>query len=159
MDKTIAFTINGRPQTVTTDPARPLLEVLREDLGLTGTKYGCGEGRCGACTVLIDGQSTSSCLAAIDSVAGKSVLTIEGLAKREKLHPVQEAFLAEKAMQCGYCTPGMILSVVGLLNQRPHPSDAEILSHLEGHICRCCDYPNILRAVRRAASLAGKDRS
>ena len=112
MEKTITFTVNGQPRTVTTDPRRPLLEVLREDLHLTGTKYGCGEGQCGACTVLVGGKSVVSCITPIINVEGQPIVTIEGLARGDTLHPVQEAFLAEGAMQCGYCTPGMILTVV-----------------------------------------------
>jgi aerobic-type carbon monoxide dehydrogenase small subunit (CoxS/CutS family) len=152
MEKTIAFTVNGRPRTVHTDPTRPLLEVLREDLQLTGTKCGCGEGKCGACTVLIGGRSVVSCITPVANVDQQAVVTIEGLTTGDKLHPVQEAFLAEGALQCGYCTPGMILTVVGLLNERPNPTEAEILSRVEGHICRCCGYVKILKAVRRAAA-------
>jgi len=155
-EKTISFTVNGQPRTVTTDPGRPLLEVLREDLGLTGTKYGCGEGRCGACTVLVGGKSVRSCITPVADAEGQTILTIEGLATGEKLHPVQEAFLTEGAVQCGYCTPGMILGVVGLLNEKPNPTDAEILSRMEGHLCRCCGYPKILKAVRRAAQAGGR---
>jgi len=151
MDKTISFTVNGEPRAVTTDPGRPLLEVLREDLGLTGTKYGCGEGRCGACTVLLDGKSVRSCITPVGVANAKAILTIEGLAKGGKLHPVQEAFLAEGALQCGYCTPGMIMTVVGLLQEKPNPTDAEIRARLEEHICRCCGYPKILKAVEQAA--------
>ena len=156
IEKTISFTVNGQPRTVTTDPGRPLLEVLREDLGLTGTKYGCGEGRCGACTVLVGGKSVRSCITPVADAEGQTILTIEGLATGEKLHPVQEAFLTEGAVQCGYCTPGMILGVVGLLNEKPNPTDAEILSRMEGHLCRCCGYPKILKAVRRAAQAGGR---
>jgi len=152
MDATITFTVNGQQKTVTTDPQRPLLEVLREDLGLTGTKYGCGESQCGACTVLIDGQPVSSCVTTVAAVGGKTVLTIEGLATGDRLHPVQEAFLAEGAFQCGYCTPGMIVATVGLLKQTPKPTDEQILSALEKHLCRCCGYTRILKAVRRAAA-------
>ncbi|MBM4032685.1 MAG: (2Fe-2S)-binding protein [Planctomycetes bacterium] len=151
-DKAIAFTVNGQPRTVTTDPGRPLLEVLREDLGLTGTKYGCGEGRCGACTVLVGGKSVRSCVTPVGDADQQAILTIEGLAKGHALHPVQEAFLAEGALQCGFCTPGLILEVVGLLEGKPNPTDAEILAKLEGHLCRCCHYPRILKAVRRAAA-------
>lgn len=155
MEATITFSVNGRPATLTTDPDRPLLEVLREDLGLTGTKCGCGEGRCGACTVLLAGKSTHACITPVGKVAGQEVLTIEGLASGGKLHPVQEAFLAEAAVQCGYCTPGMIMGLVGLLRQRPNPSDEEVLTAMEGHICRCCGYPKLLRAVRRAVRSQG----
>lgn len=152
MDATFAFTVNGQPRSVTTDPERPLLEVLREDLQLTGTKYGCGEGQCGACTVLINGRSLVSCITPIANVDKQTVLTIEALGKEEILHPVQEAFLAEGASQCGYCTPGMIMTVAGLLREKPSPTDAEILSRMQGHLCRCCNYPKILKAVRRAVA-------
>jgi len=151
MDVTITFAVNGLPRTVTVERQRSLLEVLREELKLTGTKYGCGEGQCGACTVLIDGRSARSCITPAASVAGKEVLTIEGLAANDALHPVQEAFLAEGAFQCGYCTPGMILTTVALLRETPHPTDEQILAAVNGHLCRCCDYPRILKAVRRAA--------
>lgn len=153
MDSTITITVNGRARTLTTDPQRPLLEVLREDLQLTGTKYGCGEGQCRACTVLLNGQSVASCMTAVGDADKQSILTIEGLAKGDSLHPVQEAFLAEGAFQCGYCTAGMILGAVELLNQKPHPTDSEILSKMQKHLCRCCSYPRILNAVRRAARL------
>ncbi len=151
MDKTIALTVNGRSESVTTDTRRSLLEVLREDLQLTGTKYGCGEGQCRACTVLVDGKATLSCITPAASVDKKSITTIEGLAKGESLHAVQEAFLEEKGMQCGYCTPGMVLSTVALLDDNPHPSDEEIREGMNGQICRCCEYPTIEAAVRRAA--------
>jgi len=151
MEQTITFTVNGQSKTVTTDPDRPLLDVIREDLHLTGTKYGCGEGKCRACTVLLDGKSVASCLTSVARADGKEVLTIEGLANGDKLHPVQAAFLAEGAAQCGYCTPGMIMSAVGLLNEKPKATEAEILSRMEPHICRCCGYPKILRAIKRAA--------
>jgi aerobic-type carbon monoxide dehydrogenase small subunit (CoxS/CutS family) len=154
MDQTINFTLNGQIKTVTTDPARRLLEVLREDLDLTGTKYGCGESECGACTVLVDGVATRSCVRSLGSMAGKKITTIEGLAPDGKLHPVQEAFLAEQAYQCGYCIPGMILGLVSLLERKPVPSDDEILSRMDGHLCRCCGYPNIVKAIRRAAAQA-----
>ncbi len=156
MDTTIKLTVNGQQVTVTSDPQRSLLDVLREDLGLRGTKYGCGEGACGACVVLIDGRRAHSCHRPIGKVEGKSVLTIEGLATKDALHPVQEAFLAENAFQCGYCTPGMIMSAVALLNEKPNPTDAEILAWMDGHLCRCCGYPTILKAVRRAAARTGR---
>ena len=156
MDKTISFTLNGQPRTVTTDPERRLLEVLREDLELTGTKYGCGESECGACTVLVDGAAVHSCVRSVASIAGKQVTTIEGLPREGKLHPVQDAFLAENAFQCGYCTPGMIMGLVALLDRKPIPSDDEILSSMDGHLCRCCGYPNIIKAIRRAAAEARK---
>jgi len=154
MDSTITFTVNGAPRTVTTDPERPLLDVLREDLQLIGTKCGCREGRCGACTVLINGKSLVSCLTPIAKVRDAAVVTIEGISHGGKLHPVQEAFLAENAYQCGYCIPGMIMGVVGLLNQKPKPTEEEVLSHMEGHLCRCCGYPRILNAIHRVVHQA-----
>jgi len=154
MDSTITFTVNGEKRTVTTDPARPLLDVLREELHLTGTKYGCGEGRCGACTVLVDGKRAFSCRTESESIAGKSVTTIESLARGGTLHPVQEAFLEEGASQCGYCTPGMIMAAVALLKGQPHAGDAEIVGWMNANVCRCCNYVNIFNAVKRAAGNA-----
>jgi len=151
MDVTITLTVNGVERTVTTDPQRPLLDVLREDLHLTGTKYGCGEGRCGACTVLMDGKPARSCVVPMSLADKKRITTIEGLAKDEALHPVQEAFLEEGAIQCGYCTPGMILSAVALLQDKPNPTEEEILAGMNGNICRCNGYVKIMNAVRRAA--------
>jgi aerobic carbon-monoxide dehydrogenase small subunit len=151
MDTTISFTVNGRQHTVRTDPRRWLLEVLREDLQLTGTKYGCGEGQCGACTVLVEGKQVRSCETPVGEVAGKAVLTIEGLAVNGALHPVQEAFLAVSGFQCGYCTPGMIMTTVALLAQKPEPTESEIRAWMTPHLCRCCGYPRILEAVRHAA--------
>ncbi len=130
--------------------------VFSEDLDLTGTKYGCGEAQCGACTVLLDGVAIRSCVRTIESVAGKKITTIEGLSANGKLHPVQEAFLAENAYQCGACIPGMIMGVVSALEKKPVPSDDEILTRMQGHICRCCGYPNIVKAIRRAAAQARK---
>jgi len=155
MEKTITFSVNGKSRTVTTDPERSLLDVLREDLHLTGVKYGCGEGQCRACTVLLDGKSVPSCLTSIGEASGMSVLTIEGIAQDEKLHPVQEAFLSAGAFQCGYCTPGMIMGVVGLLKEKANPSETEILSRMQKHLCRCCSYPRILQAVRVGIGKAG----
>jgi len=156
MDPTIALTVNGQPRTVTTNPERSLLDVLREDLGLTGTKYGCGQGLCGACTVLIDGTPTRSCATPVSGAAGKAVLTIEGLAAGGGLHPVQAAFLAEGAFQCGYCTPGMVLATVALLEKTPQPTEEQIRTALDGHLCRCCGYPKLIKAVQRAATQAGR---
>jgi aerobic-type carbon monoxide dehydrogenase small subunit (CoxS/CutS family) len=153
MEKTITLTVNGRERTVTTDPARPLLEVLREDLGLTGTKYGCGEGQCGACTVLIGDRAAHACVVSVGRAAGQSIQTIEGLADGEKLHPVQEAFLSEGASQCGYCTPGMIMGTVALLAEQPQPSAEEIIAQMDGHICRCNNYVKILAAIHKAAEI------
>jgi aerobic-type carbon monoxide dehydrogenase small subunit (CoxS/CutS family) len=151
MATAVQFTVNSRPQRVETDPRRTLLEVLREDLGLTGTKYGCGEGQFRACTVLLDGKAVQSCQTAMDEVEGRKIETIEGLATGAKLHPVQQAFVAEGAMQCGYCVPGMIMATVGLLRRNPAPTKAEIISGLNGNLCRCCGYGNVVKAVERAA--------
>ena len=134
---TIRFTVNGKPRAVDTEPERPLLEVLREDLGLTGTKYGCGEGQCGACTVLLDGKAVFSCVTPVRTAQGRKVVTIEGLAAGGKLHPVQQAFIDEGAMQCGYCTPGMVIGTVALLASEPKPTEAQIAEGLNGHLCRC----------------------
>ena len=154
MDSTIAFTVNGQARTVTTDPQRPLLDVLREELKLTGTKYGCGEGQCRACTVLLNGKSVASCVTPVGDADKQELLTVEGLAQGSQLHPVQEVFLTEGAFQCGYCTPGMIMEVVGLLREIPHPTEEEIRARMQRHLCRCCDYPKLTRAIRRAAALA-----
>jgi len=151
MDTSISFTVNGKPQTVTTEPERPLLDVLREDLQLTGSKYGCGEGKCRACTVFVDDKPALSCVTPVSKAEGKNVVTIEGMAEPGKLHPVQEAFIAEGAMQCGYCTPGMVMQTTALLRAKPHPTDAEIGDWLEGSLCRCCGYTRIVAAVHRAA--------
>lgn len=154
MTRALQFTVNGIARSVTIDPERPLLEVLREDLALTGTKFGCGEGHCAACTVLIDGRNVMSCQTPAGEADGKTIITIEGLASDGRLHAVQEAFLAEEGYQCGYCTAGMVVATVALLNQKPNPTDAEIRTWLNGHLCRCCGYPKILNSVRRAAILA-----
>jgi aerobic-type carbon monoxide dehydrogenase small subunit (CoxS/CutS family) len=147
--------VNGVRHQVDAEPDAPLLSVLRDDLGLTGTKYGCGEGQCGACTVLVDGVPARSCITRLSSVAGKRITTIEGLASGGRLHPVQEAFLHAGAMQCGYCTSGMIVASAGLLGANPHPSEAEIKQALEGNVCRCGTYPRIIAAVRLAARNGG----
>ena len=154
MDKAFIFTVNGRQHKITTDPQRRLLEVLREDLGLTGTKYGCGEGQCGACTVLLDGKPSTSCNLSLEAAQGHEIVTIEGLAKGEKLHPVQKAFLTAGSFQCGYCTPGMILATVGLLRETPNATEEQIVAGLEKHLCRCCNYPGIASAIRAAVSQA-----
>jgi aerobic-type carbon monoxide dehydrogenase small subunit (CoxS/CutS family) len=154
MQKAISFTVNGQPRTVTSDPDCPLLEVLREELQLTGAKYGCGEGQCRACTVLVNGKSVVACVTPVGDADKKTILTIEGLANGDTLHPVQQAFLDEGAFQCGYCTSGMILGVVALLNEKPKSTEAEILSRMQKHLCRCCSYPTILKAIRRAAATA-----
>jgi aerobic-type carbon monoxide dehydrogenase small subunit (CoxS/CutS family) len=151
MAKTISLTVNGKARSVTTDPDRSLLQVLREEFKLTGAKYGCGEGQCRACTVLLNGKSVPACMTAVGDAENKTVLTIEGLAADGKLHPVQEAFLAEGAFQCGYCTPGMILGVVAALNENAKASTADIEARLQKHLCRCCGYPAVLKAIRRVA--------
>jgi aerobic-type carbon monoxide dehydrogenase small subunit (CoxS/CutS family) len=151
MNANLQFTVNGKQQHVLTDSRRTLLDVLREDLGLTGTKFGCGEGQCRACTVLLDGKPARSCQTAIDEAQGAKVDTIEGLAHGRELHPVQEAFIREDAMQCGYCVPGMIMATIGLLRQNPNPTREQIISGLNGNICRCCGYVNLLKAVHRGA--------
>lgn len=149
MDTSVSFVLNGKRQTVVTDPERSLLEVLREDLHLTGTKFGCGEGQCRACTVLVGGECVPSCLTSIGDVNGMEVLTIEGVAGATALHPVQEAFVTEGAFQCGYCTAGMIMGVVGVQKKNPKASEADVLLELQKHICRCCSYAKYLKAVRR----------
>jgi aerobic carbon-monoxide dehydrogenase small subunit len=130
---------------------RTLLEVLRDDLNLVGTKEGCGVGMCGACTVLVDGKPVSGCLILAEQVAGKEILTVEGLAKDGKLHPIQQAFIDERAFQCAYCTPGFMLSTFALLNENPSPSEDEIREYLSGNLCRCGTYQNILKAVVEAS--------
>ena len=150
---TINLAINGRPCTVDTDPQTSLLTVLRENLDLIGTKYGCGEGQCGACTVLIDGRAQRSCITPVKTVGQKQITTIEGLARGEKLHPLQQAFLEEQAMQCGYCTPGMIMSAAALLDRNHHPTRSEIIDFLDGNICRCGAYSRIINAVQKTATL------
>ena len=151
MDTTVKLTVNGQERTITTDPQRPLLDVLREDLGLTGTKCACGEGRCGACSVLLDGKRVRSCVTAVSKADKKTVVTIEGLADGDTLHPVQEAFVEQGAVQCGYCTGGMILTAVALLQENADPSDRQIIEGMNGNLCRCNGYPKIASAVRRAA--------
>jgi aerobic-type carbon monoxide dehydrogenase small subunit (CoxS/CutS family) len=143
--------VNGSRRTLDADAGRSLLSVLRDDLDLTGCKYGCGEGRCGACTVLLDGRPIRSCTTLVSAAAGKKVQTIEGLAQDGKLHPVQEAFLEMGALQCGYCTPGMIVSAVGLLSREPEPGREEIVRFMGGNICRCGTYARIVAAIEKAA--------
>lgn len=143
--------VNGAKKPVTADAERSLLSVLRDDLGLTGAKYGCGEGECGACTVLIDGKRVRSCITRVGTAEGKSIRTVEGLATGDKLHPVQEAFLECGAMQCSYCTPGMVVSAVGFLESKPEPTREEIVSGMNGNICRCGTYTRIVAAVEKAA--------
>ena len=156
MEKTITFTVNGQSRTVTTDPERPLLEVLREDLQLTGTKYGCGEGRCGACTVLVGGRSVHACKMPVAQADKQTILTIESLANGDRLHPVQEAFLIEGALQCGYCTPGMIMNAYALLRANPRASREDILKGMENNFCRCGAHKRILAAVEAVAHEGGR---
>ncbi len=156
MARITELAVNGSRRRIDADPDRTLLSVLRDDLDLTGTKFGCGEGQCAACTVLIDGVPTRSCITKIGSVAGKRIVTIEGLAPEGRLHPVQQAFLEADALQCGWCTPGMILGAVGLLQRNPHPSEAEIASGMNGHICRCGTYPRVVAAIQSAAKKGGR---
>jgi aerobic-type carbon monoxide dehydrogenase small subunit (CoxS/CutS family) len=153
MPSSINLRINGQTVRVDAQPNETLLAVLREQLDLTGSKYGCGEGQCGACTVLIDGKAHRSCITPVSSVANKSVTTIEGLARGQHLHPVQQAFIDEDAMQCAYCTSGMIMSAVALLNNKRNPTDEEILQFMQGNICRCGTYPRIVSAIRKAATM------
>jgi len=148
--------VNGVKRRIDADFDRNLLSILRDDLDLTGTKYGCGEGQCAACTVLIDGQAIRACITKVGTVAGKRIVTIEGLAPSGGLHPVQQAFIDADALQCGWCTPGMILGAVSLLKKNPHPSDAEIVSGMNGHICRCGTYSRIVTAIRAAAAKGGR---
>ncbi|CAN5916872.1 (2Fe-2S)-binding protein [soil metagenome] len=152
MTRALELRVNGETHRLEVDPERDLLGILREDLGLTGAKYGCGEGRCGACTVLVDGQRVQSCLARVSAFDGKAITTIEGLASEDgPLHPVQQAFLDAGALQCGYCTPGMILAGVGFLEENAEPTDAEIIEGMQGNICRCGTYPRIIAAIQSAA--------
>jgi len=155
MIDTLDLQVNGASRRVKCNPDKSLLWVLRDDLDLTGSKYGCGEGQCGACTVLIDGVATRSCVTKVSSAAGKRILTIEGLEKNGRLHPVQEAFLEAGQMQCGYCTAGMIMSATALLQKTKNPNDQQILRAMEGNICRCGTYTRIVQAIKKAASNAG----
>ena len=151
MQKLSELYVNGKRRKIDADADRSLLSVLRDDLDLTGSKYGCGEGQCGACTVLIDGQATRSCITKLGSAAGKEITTIEGIEKNGRLHPLQEAFLEADALQCGYCTPGMIMSGVALLSKNSNPSEKEVVRFMEGNVCRCGTYPRIVTAIRKAA--------
>src|SRR6201984_540851 len=153
MAKPIELEVNGKRYPVHYDPDTPLLYVLRDELGLTGTKYGCGEGQCGACTVLIGGAPRRSCQIGVSAAAGKPVTTIEGLEKDGRLHPVQQAFLDAGAFQCAYCTSGMIMSSVVLLQTNANPSQAEVVQFLQGNVCRCGTHPRIMEAVRQAAKM------
>jgi len=147
----ISFKLNGKPCTICVNPFKTLVKVLREDLNLTGTKEGCGQGECGACTILLDGKPVNSCLIFAPQVEGKEVTTIEGLHCRGELHPIQEAFIEEGAIQCGFCTPGFIMSSKALLETNPHPTKEEIKVALAGNLCRCTGYAKIVSAVENAA--------
>ena len=149
----IELDVNGRRQRVDVPGDRSLLSVLREDLALTGSKYGCGEGQCGACTVLVDGRAVRACRTPVSSAAGKPVTTIEGLERGGRLHPLQQAFIDEHAMQCGYCTTGMIMAGVALLARTPSPTRDDIVRGMNGNVCRCGTYPEIVAAIRRAAAV------
>ncbi len=151
MMRTISFTLNGKPTSLDVDPERALLWVLRTELGLTGTKFGCGEGLCGSCTVLVNGRAERSCQLPVGTVQGAKVLTIEGLAAGDRLHPVQAAFVEHDALQCGFCTPGMIMNAVGLLNETPAPSRQQILDSMEHNLCRCGAHTRIVAAIEQAA--------
>ena len=152
MEQTIRFKLNSRPVSVTTNGERALLWVLRTDLGLTGTKFGCGHNQCGVCTVIINKEPVRSCQLPVKSVAGKEVITIEGLAPNGKLHPIQKAFMKHGAVQCGFCTPGMILQSYGLLLKNPKPSRAQIIEHMEQNLCRCGTHTRIIQAIETAAT-------
>jgi len=151
MKETILFKLNGKPLRLTTDSERMLLWVLRSDLGLTGVKYGCGEGFCGACTVIVNNEAVRSCQYPVKDIKGKEVMTIEGLAKNGKFHPLQEAFIKHDALQCGFCTPGMILQAYSLLLKNPNPSSQTIIQHMEDNLCRCGAHTRIIQAVQDAA--------
>jgi aerobic-type carbon monoxide dehydrogenase small subunit (CoxS/CutS family) len=151
MPQVVILDVNGTRRVAHASPDRSLLSVLRDELDLTGAKYGCGEGQCGACTVLLDGSAVRSCITRVSEAAGKRITTIEGLERDGRLHPLQEAFLETGAMQCGYCTPGMIMSGVSLLSKNAAPTEAQIIHGMQGNICRCGTYPRIVAAVRLAA--------
>jgi len=153
MERTISFTLNGKPAAVKADDERMLLWVLRSDLGQTGTKFGCGEGLCGACTVIVEKEATRACVTPLKAVAGKKVLTIEGIGQNG-LHAIQQAFLEHRAFQCGYCTPGMILGAYALLLKTPHPTREQIARHMEDNLCRCGSHVRILDAIQEAAGAA-----
>jgi len=153
----IKLQVNGKQHEIKADPAMPLLWVLRDLLGLTGTKYSCGISTCGACTVLVEGKAVRSCTTPVSSVSGKAITTIEGLST-DRSHPVQQAWLDEQVPQCGYCQSGQIMSAVALLSQKPKPTDAEIDQAMSGVLCRCGTYPRVRKAIKRAAAMAAKER-
>jgi aerobic carbon-monoxide dehydrogenase small subunit len=147
--------VNGVDHAISLDRDRSLLLVLREELGLTGTKYGCGEGECGACKVLLDGVAVRSCMTPVAEAVGRSITTVEGLAQGERLHPVQQGFLEAGAFQCGFCTPGMLIAAASLLSRNPHPTEEEIRVGMDGNLCRCGGYLRIIEAIQRASALSG----
>lgn len=151
MRREISFTLNGKPAIITAEDSRMLLWVLRYELGLTSAKYGCGAALCGACTVIVNGQAVRSCVTPVKEIAGKQVLTIEGLSADGRLHPIQQAFLNHHAFQCGYCTPGMILSAYALLAENPYPTREEIIRHMDDNLCRCGSHTRIVNAILEAA--------
>ena len=151
----IRLTVNGQPREVLADPETPLLYVLRNDLGLTGTKFGCGLGQCGACTVLVGGQAVRSCMLPVQAVAGQAVTTIEGLGSPERPHPLQATFIEEQAVQCGYCTPGIVMTAKTFLDQTPRPTEAQVKQALASVLCRCGTHERVIRAVMRAALTTG----
>ena len=155
MPRVTELNVNGKSVQVNVDGQRTLLSVLRDELELTGTKFGCGEGQCGACTVLLDGSPTRSCVTPVGNIAHKTITTIEGLAQDGKLHPLQEAFLRRGAMQCAYCTSGMIMTSYALLQKKPNPSDSEIITAMDGNICRCGTYQRIMAAIKEGAQALG----
>ena len=159
MSRITKLQVNGKSYAIDAEAASSLLGVLRDQLDLTGSKYGCGEGQCGACTVLIDGNPRRSCITPVGAVAQKEILTIEGLEKDGRLHPAQQAFLDEGAMQCAYCTSGMIMTTVALLKANPSPSEGQIAEFMDGNVCRCGTYPRIVAAVRKAAKTMREARS
>ena len=154
--KQIKITVNGKIHELQVKPWATLLEILRDELGLTGTKEGCGLGECGACTVIMDGKTVNSCLVLAPEADKKEIITIEGLAKGDKLHPIQEAFMEQGGLQCGFCTPGIILSTKALLDENPRPTDEEIRRGIEGNFCRCTGYTKIFESVKAAAQKGGK---
>lgn len=159
MTRSIEFDVNGERRAVTANPDAPLIYILRNDLKLKGTRFGCGQGVCGCCTVLLDGRSIQSCNTPISAAEGRTVTTIEGLRRDSALHPLQEAFIEEQAGQCGYCLTGIIMGAAALLNRNPAPTDAHIRSELDIHLCRCGSYDRILRAIRRASQKMSKGRA
>ena len=152
MTTPISFTLNGKPSRLVVDPSRPLLWVLRDDVGMTGTKFGCGEGHCGSCTVLVDDEAVRSCVTTIGDVAGRKVTTIEGLNAGDRLHPIQQAFVDHGAFQCGYCTPGMILGAYAFLRKNPKATRAQIIRYMDSHLCRCGAHVRIVSAMESAVA-------